>query len=415
MFGSVPITAKSLDDYRTVVDDGQVEKIRSLADPLRGARVLHLSVSAFGTGVAELLTSLVPLMSDVGLDARWQLLRVTDEFQHVSKALYSGLGGSFVQWTPEMEDLWLSYSLMNARLFEGTYDFVVVHDPQPAPLLSHIVQVEGKRPNGKWVWDCHLDLGEAQPEIWEDLRHYVTVYDAVVFTSKMFVKDDVRGPHVTVIGPAIDPLSPKNVDLAESTIKTVLERYGVDARRPIICQVCRFDAWNDPLGVIDAYKLAKRGVPELQLVLVAAMLVEDSETVSYYERCARRAGEDADVHLLSMLNNIGNTEVNVFQRASRVVVQKSIRKGFGLGIAEALWKGRPVVAGRVGGFPLQVTDGVTGYLVDTVAECAEKIVFLIQHPAVADRMGRAGREQVRSTLPITRCLRNYLELFDSIR
>ncbi len=190
---------------------------------------------------------------------------------------------------------------------------------------------------------------------------------------------------------------------------------GVDARRPIICQVCRFDAWNDPLGVIDAYKLAKRGVPELQLVLVAAMLVEDSETVSYYERCARRAGEDADVHLLSMLNNIGNTEVNVFQRASRVVVQKSIRKGFGLGIAEALWKGRPVVAGRVGGFPLQVTDGVTGYLVDTVAECAEKIVFLIQHPAVADRMGRAGREQVRSTLPITRCLRNYLELFDSIR
>ncbi|MBI4321074.1 MAG: glycosyltransferase [Chloroflexi bacterium] len=415
MRGSVPVTQKSLAEYQAVVGEAQIERIQELAAPLRGARVLHLSVSAFGTGVAELLGSLVPLMNDVGLDAQWQVMRISEDFLPVSKALYSGLGGFFVQWTPEMEEVWLSYSLMNARHFNESYDFVVVHDPQPAPLLTHIVQADGKRPAGKWIWHCHLDVTEPLPDIWEALLPFANRYDAVAFTSQRYVREDIRAPYVTVIGPAIDPLSSKNVDISEVTVTSVLERYGLDARRPIICQVSRFDMWNDPLGVIDAYQIAKREVPELQLVLVASMVSEDPEGWSYYERCARRAGEDHDLYLLSALNNIGNTEINVFQRSSSVVVQKSIRRGFGLGIAEALWKGRPVVAGRVGGFPLQVTDGVTGYLVDSVGECAEKVVFLVRHPAIANRMGQAGKEQVRATLPITRCLRNYLELFNSIR
>lgn len=415
MYGSVPTTPKSLDDYRQVVGDKVVEEIRMLSAPFKGARVLHLGVTAFGTGIAELLGSLVPLMDDVGMKTDWQVIRTTAEFADVSKAMYSALGGFFVPWSPEMENTWLAYSSLNARLFDEEYDFVVVHDPQPAAVLHEIVRLEGGKPAGGWIWHCHLDLTEAQAEVWDLLKRYVNEYDAAVFASEEWVKRDVDVPSLVVIPPSIDPLNSKNMDVSNATIQSVLQRYGLDSERPIMCQVSRFDQWNDPLGVIDAYKLAKQQIPELQLVLVASMVSDDPESWSYYERCVRRAGEDYDIHLLSQLNNIGNTETNVFQRAADVIVQKSIRKGFGLGIAEALWKGRPVVAGRVGGFPLQVIDGVTGYLVSSVAECGEKVVYLLRNPEIARRMGQTGRDFIREKRLITRFLRDYLQLFGSLQ
>jgi len=415
MYASVPTTPKSMEKYRPIVGDKVVDELKALAAPLQGARVLHLGVTAFGTGIAELLGSLAPLMDAVGLKTDWQVIRTGTEFADVSRAMYSALGGFFVPWSPEMENTWLSYSILNARLFDEQYDYVVVHDPQPAAILHEIVRLEGGRPAGKWIWHCHLDLTEAQMEVWDLLKPYVSEYDAAVFASKEWVKSDVDVPSIVVIPPAIDPMSSKNMEVSQATIQSVLEQHGLDPQRPIISQVSRFDQWNDPLGVIDAYRLAKQQVPELQLVLVASMITSDPESWSYYERCVRRAGEDYDIHLLSQLNDIGNTEINVFQRAADVVVQKSIRKGFGLGIAEALWKGRPVVAGRVGGFPLQVIDGITGYLVSSVAECSEKVVYLLRHPDVAHQMGQTGRDYIRENRLITRFLRDYLQLFGSLR
>ncbi|MCL5962290.1 MAG: glycosyltransferase [Chloroflexi bacterium] len=415
MYGSVPTTPKSIEDYRSIVGEKVIDEIAALAAPLRGAKVLHLGVRAFGTGVAEILGSLVPLMEDVGLKAEWQIVRSTAEFESVSKAMYQALGGSFVPWSPDMENTWLSYGNLNARLFDEDFDFVVVHDPQAAAILHEIVRVEGGRPAGKWAWHCHLDLTEVQTELWDLLRPFIDEFDAVAFASQEWVKHDLAVTKLVVIPPAIDPLDSKNMEVSQATIDNVLEQYSLDVTRPIICQVSRFDQYSDPLGVIEAYRLAKERIPQLQLVLVASMISDDPQSWSYYERCARSAGLDYDIHLLSQLNNIGNTEINAFQRASNVVIQKSIRKGFGLGIAEALWKARPVVAGRVGGFPLQVKDGVTGYLVSTVEECSDRVVYLLQHPDVARKMGQNGREYIREKRLITRFLKDYLELFNSLR
>ncbi len=415
MYASVPTTPKSLEDYRQFIGDKALEEIKSLAAPLKGARVLHLNITAFGTGVAELLGSLVPLMDDVGLKTDWQVVHTTTEFVEVCRAMYAALGGFVVQWSPEMENTWLSYNDLNARLFDEQYDFVVVHDPQPAAILHEIVRTEGCKPRGKWVWHCHLDLTEAEAQLWDLLKPYIDHYDAAAFASQEWLKPDVGAPKLVIIPPALDPLNPKNMEVSAATIESVLERYGLDTGRPIMCQGSRFDQWSDPLGVIDAYKRAKRTIPQLQLVLVASMISDTPEAWSYYERCVRAIGDDRDAHLLSQLNNIGNTETNVLQRASSVIVQKSIRKGFGLGIAEALWKNRPVVAGRVGGFPLQVIDGVTGYLVNSVEECGDKVVYLLQHPDVAQKMGNTGREYIREHRLVTRFLRDYLALFNSLR
>ena len=411
MFGSVPTTPKSLDDYRPIVGDDAVEEIRTLAEPLHGARVLHLNISAFGTGLAELLGSLVPLMDNVGLSADWQVARSWEEFAQVSRAIYSALFGFFVEWTPQMEETWLAYNAMNARHFDQDYDFIVVHDPQPVALLKQITENREERPAGKWIWHCHLDTADAQPEVWDLLQDFIAAYDAEVYLAEEHAKRRGAPGRIAIIRPAIDPLGPKNVDVSPSMQAGVLRRYRIDPKRPIICQISRFDAWNDPLGVIDAYKIAKQQVPELQLILVASIISETQETWSYYERCARHAGEDEDIHLLSLLNGVGNTEMNVFQRAANVVIQKSVRKGFGMGIAEAFWKAKPVVAGRVGGFPIQVVDGVNGFLVDDAQECAERVVFLLKHKRIAARMGQAGKDLVQQQHLITRYLKDYIELF----
>lgn len=280
-------------------------------------------------------------------------------------------------------------------------------------ILQRIDETRG-HPGGKWIWHCHLDTTEAQPAVWDLMHPFIAAYDTAIFSAKEYARDGFGQATIAIVPPAIDPLGPKNIGVSTATEESILQRYGIDPHRPLICQISRFDAWSDPLGVIDAFKIAKRQVPGLQLVLIASMITETPEAWSYYERCARRAGEDDDIHLLSMLNGVGNTEMNVFQRAANVVVQKSIRKGFGLGIAEALWKARPVVAGRVGGFPLQVMDGVNGFLVDSVEECAERIVFLLKHPRIATRMGQAGREHVRQHHLITRYLKDYLDVFRNL-
>ena len=413
MLGSVPLTPKSLADYVRVVGPDCIDEIRQLAAPLAGARVLHLNATSFGGGVAEILTTLVPLMSDAGLNADWQVIHGAGEFYNVTKAMHNSLQGMYIDWTPQMRETWLSYNQLNADLFDESYDFVVVHDPQPAALRASLRDGGSSHAGGRWVWRCHIDLTEAQVQTWDMLRPYVETYDGVIFTTADYVKEGMEHPQTFVVPPAIDPLSPKNIDLPEETCHEILERYGIDHTRPFIAQISRFDPWKDPLGVIEAYRLLKQDFPELQLVLIASMAHDDPEGWAWYERTVRRAGEDYDIHILSNLNGVGNVEVNAFQRAD-VVIQKSVREGFGLVVSEALWKGRPVVAGRVGGIPLQLIDGETGYLVQTTEECAERSATLLRDPVLARRMGEAGREFVRERFLITRYLRDYLKIFQTL-
>ena len=410
MLGSVPTTPKSIESYRPVIGDERVEEILELASRIRGARVLHVNATGFGGGVAEILGTLVPLMNDIGLQADWQVIRGADEFFDVTKAMHNSLQGMYYDWTPAMREIWSSYNKLNADLFDEDYDYVVIHDPQPAAIPTFLEERTGRRA-GKWVWRCHIDLTDAQVQVWDLLRPHVERYDAAIFTLPAYVKEGLDHPRIFCVPPAIDPLSAKNVELPQETIDAILTRYGVDPKRPMITQISRFDPWKDPLGVIDVYRVAKREFPDLQLVMIASMASDDPEGWDWYERTVRRAGEDFDIHILSNLNGVGNIEVNAFQRAARVVIQKSVREGFGLVVSEALWKSRPVVAGNVGGIPLQIVNGETGFLVNTSEECAEKLLFLLQRQGEADRMGSMGVEHVRDKFLTTRYLRDYLSIF----
>lgn len=408
MLQKVEFRQKSLDDYRPIVGHEKIDEIRGLADKLKGARVLHVNATAFGGGVSEILYSLVPLMRDVGLDAEWRVIKGETEFFKVTKTFHNALQGMNLALTEEMKEIYNRYNQLNAEAFRGEYDFVVIHDPQPAALKHYLA-----RPFGKWIWRCHIDTSTPHRAVWDFLRSYLEEYDAGIFTMAQYV-GDLHFPHLALITPTIDPLVPKNRLMALEEAQSIVARFGVDVERPLVTQVSRFDPWKDPLGVIDAYLLVRKEVPGLQLALVGSMAADDPEGWLYRDRTLRHAGENFDIHILSNLEGVGDVEVGAFQSASDVVVQKSTREGFGLVVAEALWKGRPVVGSRVGGIPLQVVDGQTGYLVSSVEECAEKILYLLQHPEESKWMGERGREHVRQNFLITRYLRDYLQLFNSL-
>jgi trehalose synthase len=414
VLGSVPTAPRVLADYAPIVGEDTIEEIRELARPLAGARVLHINATTFGGGVAEILGSLVPLTTDAGLVADWQVMKANSDFFQVTKAMHNSLQGMLIDWTPEMREAWLQTNETNAQLFDDEYDFVVMHDPQPAALLGRLTELRGERPKGRWIWRCHIDLTEAQAQVWDVLRSEVEGHDAAIFSLHDYIKEDLSLSHVFVVPPAIDPLSPKNGELPTDMVEAIIQRYNIDAHCPLIAQVSRFDPWKDPLGVIDVYRIAKQEVPDLHLVFVASLADDDPEGLAWFERTVRRAGEDYDIHILSNLNGVGNAEVNALQRASDVVIQKSVREGFGLVVAEALWKGRPVVAGNVGGIPLQVIEGVTGHLVSTTEECARQVIHLLKNPSLANEMGRAGREHIRRNFLITRYLRDYLRIFRTL-
>ena len=401
--------SRSLSEYLPVVGEEEVRRLRALAEPLRGARVLHVNATPYGGGVAEMLSVLVPLMKDVGLDAEWRVVRGGNNFFRVTKAMHNSLQGMALEWTGEMEQTWLRYNDLNAGLFDRSYDFIVVHDPQPAGILEGVMRRNGQRPPGIWLWRCHIDTSSAMPQVWEFLRPFVMCYDGAIFTRRQYINGNLDGgPQLHTVWPAIDPLSPKNVTAAPDVVAAVKARYGIDENRPLLCQVSRFDPWKDPLGVIDVYRRVKRGLPGLQLAMAGSMAADDPEGEEYFRRTLQHAGGDADIHLMC---NLSDSEVGALQQAADVVIQKSIREGFGLTVAEALWKGRPVVAGNVGGIPLQIEHGQAGFLASDDGEYAACISYLLRHPEVADEMGRTGKEGVRRKFLVTRNLADYLWLF----
>ncbi|MBA7624718.1 Trehalose synthase [subsurface metagenome] len=409
MLEIVETEGKLLNDYLDIIRKEEIESIKKLALPLKGKKVVHINATSFGGGVAEILSTLVPLMKDVGIEAEWQVIKGSDDFFNVTKSIHNGLQGMDVPFTKEMKEIFLKNNQLNEKLFEGEYDFVVIHDPQPVAILNY-----RQEKKGKWIWRFHIDPTNAQEKVWQLIRPFIEKHDAAIFTLKEYVKDDLKLKNIVIIPPAIDPLSPKNMDLDQEEIANIVTKYKVDPDRPIITQVSRFDPWKDPLGVIDMYMMVKREVKDVQLVLIASMANDDPEGWEYYEKTARHAGEDYDIHLLSNLNGIGNLEVNAFQRASDVIIQKSLREGFGLVITEALWKGKPVVAANVGGIPLQVDNRRTGYLVGDISECAERVIHLLKDSEIANKMGTSGKEYVRKNFLITRLLKDYLNLFNSL-
>jgi len=414
MLTLVPTPPKSLGDYAAVVGAEVVDRLRERAKEFKGARILNINSTAFGGGVAELLYTLVPLMRDLGVDAEWRLMGAPDEFFVVTKAMHNALQGGAVPWTAEMQALYRAVSEDNAEAFdETTYDFVIVHDSQPAAILPELIEDRGKRP-GKWIWRCHIDLTEPYEPVWHFVKPLIETYDASIFTLPEYVRPGLEIPNVAIIPPSIDPLSIKNIPMDGGMVDEVMRRYMIDTTRPVVCQVSRFDPWKDPLGVIDAFRIAREQIPGIQLALIASMAHDDPEGWEYYTKTEEYRDGDPDIFLLSNLNDVGALGVNAFQRAADVVVQKSLREGFGLVVSEAMWKGKPVIGTDVGGIRLQIIDGETGFLVDDVDGCAKRIVDLLSDREEAMEMGRVARAFVKERFLSTRDLDDHFALLESL-
>jgi trehalose synthase len=412
MLPTVPVQPIRLEDYREAAGDEAVDRLREVAEPFIGARVLHLNSTAFGGGVAELLFTHLGILQDLGIDASWQVLEGSDEYFTVTKFCHNGMQGADVPWTEEMAAIYLDRVRANAQEIADDYDVVFVHDPQPAAILA-CKEAAGSR-HGSWIWRCHIDVSEPNADVWEFFAQYINRYDAVVFTVREYAQPNIRGPALAFIAPSIDPLSTKNSPLGNDVVQEVLHRYGVDPSRPMITQVSRFDPWKDPVGVIDAFRLARKDVAGLQLVMVGSMAHDDPEGWHYLQTTQDHCGNDPDIHLLTNFQEVGGLEVNAFQRASTVVLQKSIREGFGLTVSEAMWKGRPVIGGDAGGIRLQIENGRSGFLVASVEECAKRIVELVRDEELRSRIGGAARARVRERFLTLRELTDYLELMRSL-
>jgi trehalose synthase len=409
MLQKVAVGRWSLDAYEGIAPGAILEELRAHARSLAGARILHVNATPYGGGVSELLRSSVPLLRDLGLTVDWKVIGGSQDFFHATKALHNALQGSPRSLTDAEQAVYLDCAQENAKTLDGGYDFIVIHDPQPAGLLS----AHGKG-DARWVWRCHIDTSEPNPDAWRFLAPYLEGFDAAVFTMPEFVPPDLPVGRVETIAPAIDPLSPKNIELDTKTASQILDWIGVDLPGRLITQVSRFDQWKDPLGVIDAYRLVREEIGELQLALVGSMALDDPEGWEVYRQVSEVANHDPLIHIYTNLTGVGNVEVNAFQRLSEVIVQKSIREGFGLVVSESLWKGTPVVAGRAGGIPLQMPEGVGGVLVDSTQECAEAILKLLNDRELASQLGQSGRERVREHFLLPRLLMEELHLLATL-
>lgn len=390
-----------LQDYEPIVGGGVIDELRILADRLRGKSVQNINSTAVGGGVAEILNRMVPLLRELGVDARWDVIKGGQQFFNVTKQLHNALHGAPAEITGEMWDAFWATGEQNSREIECSAEIVFVHDPQPIALIN---QKPTRR--NKWIWRCHVDVSHAQTAVWDVLRSHVLRYDAAVFSAPAFSKPlPIRQ---FLISPSIDPLSDKNRELPESAVEETLAAYGLKRDKPMITQVSRFDYLKDPVGVIEAYRQVKRTI-DCQLVLAGGTASDDPESEGVLHMLKKVAADDPDIHILLMPQN--DLHINALQRASDVIVQKSLREGFGLTVTEALWKGKPVVASAVGGIPLQIKHRYHGLLCHGVDGAAYAIKQLLQNPDFAKKLGENGREHVRQNYLLTRHLKEYLLLF----
>jgi trehalose synthase len=408
MLQDVPLGSRSLADYTHLVGPGLVEDIRALAEPLAGKRILHVSATAFGGGVSEILYTLVPLMRDVGLDVHWRVILGREEFFNVTKLMHNSLQGDPQTMSDQQWEVFEAYNAMNAQGLDDDWDVIIVHDPQPAGLRANATD-RAKA----WVWRCHIDLSTPNEGTLGRLLPLIRDYDESVYHMQSYVPSGIDGS-VRVIPPAIDPLSPKNMALSPEDAAFVCQQFGIDVERPLICQVSRFDPWKDPMGVIDSYRLVREEVSDVQLALVGSMATDDPEGWEFFQSTFSYADGDPDIKILNNLNNVGAIEVNAFQSQADVIMQKSLREGFGLTVTEGMWKVRPVIAGNVGGIPLQIRDEETGFLVSSPEEAADRTLRVLNDPELARRLGRAGKERARELFLTPRLLRDWLDVFGGL-
>lgn len=403
---SIPIPRiVHLSDYAAVLGEGEVAGLRSLAQRLAGRTVKMVNSTSVGGGVAEILNCMVPLLQELNVPTRWDVIVGGNDFFEVTKAFHNALHGTPLEPTREQFELLQVVNEQNRARMDFSEDFVIIHDPQPIALVRQREEQEKKVP---WIWRCHIDLSNPNPAVWSFFEPWVEKYDAAVFSSPSFSRELSIPQYLSF--PAIDPISEKNRELEPDYIRQVLERFQIDPKRPILTQVSRFDRLKDPVGVIRAYKLVKKYI-DCQLVLAGGGARDDPEGGGVLLEVREAAGNDSDVHVLE-LPPWSAPEINALQRASTVVIQKSLREGFGLTVAEALWKKRPVVASAVGGIPAQVIHKQTGMLVHSVEGCAFQIRYLLSNPAVRQRLGQNGHEHVKANFLITSSLKRFLVLFN---
>jgi trehalose synthase len=390
-----------LEEYAPLLGEPEVAELRALARPLRGRRVQMVNSTAVGGGVAEILNRLIPLAEELEIDIHWDVMKGGADFFEVTKSFHNALHGGTYASRAEDFAIFREYNKRNFDLIRQDAEFTIIHDPQPAGLIE-----ARREKTGHWIWRCHIDLSRPNSAVWDFLEPYVSQFDGAIFSSPEFSRQ-LPVPQY-LFYPSIDPLSEKNRELDQGFVESVLRKFSIDSQRPILTQISRFDRLKDPVGVIRAYRIVKRYF-DCQLVLAGGGAADDPEGAVVLDEVRKEADGDADVHILE-LPAWAPLEVNALQRASTVVIQKSLREGFGLTVAEALWKRKPVVASAVGGIPTQVIHKHTGLLAHSVEGTAYQIRFMLSHPEIAQKLGEQGHKHVKENFLITQNLKNYLAL-----
>ncbi|AWR99376.1 glycosyltransferase [Metallosphaera hakonensis] len=387
-----------IEKYAEIIGENELDAIFRIAEELKGISVLHINSTPKGGGVAEILSKLVPMMNELGINTQWKVIRGDNSFFNVTKTFHNSLQNGVGELLDDSFKIYEKWQGINLSEIPLDYDVVFIHDPQPAGLIK------GKK-KGKWVWRCHIDISNPYPPVWNFLRKYVQLYDSMIISSSVFGREDLNVPQF-VIPPSIDPLSVKNREISSFTVERILRKFEIDTERPLITQISRFDRAKDPVGVIQSFKGLKKHV-DAQLVYLGSPASDDPEGELVYRETIKAAEGVKDVHLL-LLPPDSDLEVNAFQRGATVVMQKSVKEGFGLTVSEAMWKRKAVIGGNTGGIPLQIIHGYTGFLVNTPEEATHYLIYLLRNKEIRERIGQVAREHVRNNFLMTRELRDYL-------
>ena len=396
-----PSPPAHLDDYREIIGQSHLDTLRFLARHLKGKTIRMVNSTALGGGVAEMLNRLVPLLSELEIPTHWDVITGGSDFFEVTKAFHNALHGGSYELTDSAKDIFMTYTEQNRGRMRFDEDMVVIHDPQPAGLIR-----SRDKSHSHWVWRCHIDLSKPDAKVWEFLRSFVEQYDATIFSAPAFAQQ-LPAPQY-LFYPCIDPLSEKNKEMSDSEIQQICDELGIDRSRPIVTQVSRFDGLKDPVGVVQAFKMARKDV-DCQLVLAGGGASDDPEAAAVLQKVQEAAGNDPDI-LIFDLPPWCALQINAIQRASSVIVQKSLKEGFGLTVTEALWKSKPVIGSAVGGIPTQIIHKLTGVLVHSIEECASQIRYLLTHPEFAQTIGANGREHVKENFLMTSDVKRWLLL-----
>jgi len=398
---------KILYKYEGILGKKKIKNLLKKAAKFESKKVLHINSTKFGGGVAEILQNMIPMMNELNLDAHWEVFSAPEKFFEITKKMHNALqGNKEISFSNEERSMYINQAESIYNQINPKADFIIIHDPQPCPIIEHMKEIDGNK-----LWRCHIDTSDPNPQAWSMISKYLPMYNALIFTKIEYAQPEIRDS-VYQISPSIDPFSEKNREISEARAQEIVKRF-VPLDKPLITQVSRFDPWKDPFGVIDAYRIVKES-KDINLALVGSLAEDDPEGEEYLKKVEEYSEDDPDINILTNLDGVHDIEVNAFQKISNVILQKSIKEGFGLTVTEALWKETPVIGGNVGGIKLQIEDGKNGFLVDSIEECASKILYLLNNPKKAKKMGKNGKTKIMKEFLLINHVENYLDLFQKL-